>query len=160
VNIFQSVSRVVMLKMVLTGTTTPATGKTVAVTISKAGGAFANPSAGATNAVEVGNGWYKVTLSVTDTNTLGDLVVLGTEVTCDNSERVFNVSNDILDVADAIEVGLTPRQALRAIAAAAAGVVSGNGTGTVVFLGLGVGTTRLTATIDANKNRTNIVSNL
>jgi len=37
-----------------------ATGKTVAVTISKNGGAFGNPSAGATNATEIGNGWFQI----------------------------------------------------------------------------------------------------
>lgn len=80
-----------MLKLFLTGTTTAATGKTVAITISKNGGAFANPNAGATNATEVANGWYKVTLDATDTNTLGDLVVRGTATSCDDTERFFGV---------------------------------------------------------------------
>jgi hypothetical protein len=87
----QSTSRVVMLKLFETGTTTAATGKTLAITISKDGGAFANPNAGATNATEVSAGWYKVTLDTTDTNTLGDLVVRGTAATCDDSERILGV---------------------------------------------------------------------
>jgi hypothetical protein len=87
----QSTARVVMLKVFETGTTTAATGKTVAVTLSKAGAAFANPNAGATNATEVASGWYKVTLDATDTATLGDLVVRGTAAACDDSERVFGV---------------------------------------------------------------------
>ena len=53
----------------------PATGKTVAVVISKNGAGFANPSAGATNATEIGNGWYYVDLSTTDTATLGPVIV-------------------------------------------------------------------------------------
>ena len=53
----------------------PATGKTVAVTLSKGGGAFANPSAGVTNATEIGNGEYYVDLSAVDANTLGTLIV-------------------------------------------------------------------------------------
>lgn len=80
-----------MLKLFLAGTVTPATGKTLAITISKDGGAFANPSAGATNATEVSDGWYKVTLSTTDTNTLGDFVVRGTAALCDDCERLFVV---------------------------------------------------------------------
>src|SRR5690242_2689085 len=91
VQIPQSTSRVVMLKLFTTGTTTAATGKTLAITLSKNGAAFANPSAGATNATEVSNGWYKVTLSTTDTNTLADLVVRGTATGCDDSERLFVV---------------------------------------------------------------------
>src|ERR1051325_6963072 len=91
IQIPQSTSRVVMLKVFTTGTTTAATGKTVAITISKNGGAFANPNAGATNATEVSNGWYKVTLDTTDTGTVGDLVVRGTATGCDDSERIFGV---------------------------------------------------------------------
>jgi hypothetical protein len=88
----KSTSRVVMLKLFLSSDhVTAATGKTVAVKISKAGGAFADPNAGATNATEVGNGWYKVTLDTTDTNAEGDLVVRGTAASCDDAERVFAV---------------------------------------------------------------------
>lgn len=56
---------------------TEATGKTIAVTISKAGGAFGNPNAGATNATEIANGWYKVALDSTDTGTVGLLAIRG-----------------------------------------------------------------------------------
>jgi hypothetical protein len=91
IQIPQSTARVVMLKVFEEGTTTAATGETVAVVISKAGAAFGNPNAGATNATEVSNGWYKVTLDTTDTGTLGDLVVRGTAAGCDDAERVFGV---------------------------------------------------------------------
>lgn len=85
-------SQVVMLKLFLSSDhVTAATGKTVAITISKAGAAFGNPNAGATNATEVSNGWYKVTLDATDTNTVGDLVVRGTATSCDDTERIFRV---------------------------------------------------------------------
>ena len=63
---------------------TPATGKTIPITISKAGGAFGNPSAGATNATEIAYGCYYVTLSTTDTGTLGPLIVYGTLSGIDN----------------------------------------------------------------------------
>lgn len=232
-----------MLKLFLTSDhITPATGKTVAITISKNGGAFANPNAGATNATEVSNGWYKVTLDATDSNTEGDLVVRGTATSCDDTERVFRVhlppnfalasidgsgrvdvskvagtaqtagdlaalitavddlidtevaaikadtaailldtgtdgvvvaniatgavsaaalasdaANEIadalLDRADAIETGETPRMALRHTVAAVAGVLSGAATTTVSIKGAGVATTRITATVDADGNR-------
>jgi hypothetical protein len=81
-----------MLKVYLSSDhVTAATGKTVAVTISKNGGAFGNPNAGATNATEVASGWYKVTLDTTDTNTLADLVVRGTATACDDTEQVMQV---------------------------------------------------------------------
>lgn len=85
-------SQIVMLKVFLSSDhVSAATGKTVAITISKNGGAFGNPNAGATNATEVSSGWYKVTLDATDTATEGDLVVRGTAASCDDSERVFRV---------------------------------------------------------------------
>ena len=80
-----------MLKLFTSGTTTAATGKTVAITLSKAGGAFGNPNAGASNATEVSSGWYKFTLDATDTGTVGDLVVRGTATGCDDTERIFGV---------------------------------------------------------------------
>ena len=91
----QSTTKRVLLKLYLTSDhITEATGKTVGVTISKNGGAFANPSAGVTNATEIGNGWYYVDLSTTDAATLGPLVVRGTATSCDNSEIAFTVAND------------------------------------------------------------------
>ena len=60
----------------------------------------------------------------------------------------------ILDLADAIETGLTVRKALRAIAAKSAGDVAGAGTGTETVAGAGVATNRLTATVDVNGNIT------
>lgn len=68
-----------------------ATGKTVAVTISKNGAAFGNPSAGATNATEIANGWYYVDLSTTDTATSGPLLVRGTAASCDDVGENFRV---------------------------------------------------------------------
>jgi hypothetical protein len=90
----QASAYTVMLKAFLSSDhVSPATGKTVAVTLSKAGGAFGNPSAGATNATEVANGWYSVALSTTDTGTVGDLVVRGTATGCDDSERLLQIVN-------------------------------------------------------------------
>ena len=60
---------------------TAETGAAPTVTLSKNGGAFA----AATNSVtEIGSGFYKVTLTATETNTLGALVIVasatGTDV--------------------------------------------------------------------------------
>lgn len=73
---------------------TEATGKTVTVAISKAGGAFGAPSGGAT-ATEVGNGLYTIGLSATDTNTLGFLAIRATATGCDN----FRVTREVIPAA-------------------------------------------------------------
>ncbi len=88
----QSTAIRVALYLVLTSDhVSPATGKTVAITITKNGAAFGNPSAGATNATEIGNGWYYVDLSTTDTGTLGPLAVRGTASSCDDAGVNFRV---------------------------------------------------------------------
>lgn len=69
----------------------PATGKTIAITISKNGAAFGNPSGGATNATEIASGWYYVDLSTTDTGTAGPLVVRGTQADINDVGVAYNV---------------------------------------------------------------------
>ena len=67
-NIAQSTAYVAVFKAFLSSDhLSEATGKTIAITISKNGGAFGNPNAGATNATEISSGWYKVSLDTTDT---------------------------------------------------------------------------------------------
>lgn len=91
-NIPQSTSYVLVFKAYLSSDhVTEATGKTIAITISKAGGAFGNPNAGATNATEISSGWYKVTLDTTDTGTLGAIAVRGAVATIDDVGLVLNV---------------------------------------------------------------------
>jgi hypothetical protein len=88
----QSTARRVLLKVYLSSDhISVATGKTIAVVISKNGGSFANPAAGATNAAEIANGWYYVDLGTSDTGTLGPLIVRGTATSCDDAEIVFEV---------------------------------------------------------------------
>ena len=77
---------------------TPATGKTIAVTISKNGGAFGNPNAGATNATEISSGFYKVTLDTTDTGTAGPLAVRGAHADIDDVGAIFYVGQSPADV--------------------------------------------------------------
>jgi len=70
----QSIARSVTFLAYLSDGVSPATGKTIAITISKNLASFGNLSGGATNATEIGNGWYYVALSTTDTGTLGPLI--------------------------------------------------------------------------------------
>jgi hypothetical protein len=59
------------------------------------------------------------------------------------------------------EAGINARQALSAVLAALAGVLSGGGTGTVVIRAAGApGTTRIQATTDNNGNRSVVTLNL
>lgn len=69
----------------------------------------------------------------------------------------------MLDLANGIESGLTPRQALRAISAALAGILAGADGTTITLKAAGAaadGTTRITATVDSDGNRSAITLNL
>src|SRR6185312_12413904 len=68
------------------------TGATATVNLSKAGGTFA--AAGGT-VTEVANGWYKIALTTTDTNTLGDLAFHITATSADSTDFVDQVTVDI-----------------------------------------------------------------
>ena len=89
----QSIARSVTFLAYLSDGVSPATGKTIAITISKNLASFGNLSGGATNATEIGNGWYYVALSTTDTGTLGPLIVHGTCVGCDNVDLRYFVTD-------------------------------------------------------------------
>ncbi len=90
-DILQSVAFTWVFKLYLTDHITPATGKTVAITLSKNTAAFGNPSVGASNATEIASGWYFFTTSTTDTGTLGPLICLGTCTGCDNADQAYQV---------------------------------------------------------------------
>jgi hypothetical protein len=67
----------------------------------------------------------------------------------------------LLDRAAGVETGLTPRQAMRLIAAASAGKLSGAATTTVVIRNaIADSKDRITATVDADGNRTAITADL
>lgn len=69
-----------------------ATGLDPAITISKNGGNFGNPAAGASVMTEIeSTGWYKFSLGTGDTDTLGPLIIRGTHATMDNIEVVYQV---------------------------------------------------------------------
>lgn len=76
------------------------------------------------------------------------------------ADAANEVADAWLDRSNGIETSLTPRQALRAIAAALAGVLSGAATTTVTIKGAGVSTTRITATCDASGDRSAVTLNL
>lgn len=97
----QSTSYLMVFKAFLTATGLEATGKTIAITISKNGAtSFSNPNAGATNATEMASGWYKVTLDTTDTGTVGPLAVRGAV------SGILDVGV-LLDVVKATNFGMT-----------------------------------------------------
>lgn len=78
------------------------TGLTCTVNISKAGAAF---GAAGGSVTEVANGWYKVALNTTDTNTLGDLAYYITATGADDTDFVDQVAVNILG--DTLPANLT-----------------------------------------------------
>src|SRR4051794_21104030 len=68
------------------------TGASPAVTLSKAGGAFASAGGSVT---ELANGWYKIALTTTDTNTLADLAYHVTATSADPTDFVDQVVADL-----------------------------------------------------------------
>jgi hypothetical protein len=65
-----------------------------------------------------------------------------------------SVADALLDRSNAVETGITPRGALRLAVAASAGKLSGAATTTVVIRDVADGKDRVTATVDADGNRT------
>lgn len=70
------------------------TGLTCTVNLSKAGAAFG--AAGGT-ITEVANGWYKIALTTTDTNTVGDLAYYITATGADDTDFADTVSVRLID---------------------------------------------------------------
>lgn len=76
------------------------------------------------------------------------------------SDAANEIADALLDRANGVESGLTPRQQMRLSAAADAGKVSGAATTTVVIRNPGDNKDRITATVDADGNRTAITTDL
>jgi len=88
----QSTALLVVFKAFLSSDhVTEATSKTIAITISKNGGAFGNPNAGALNATEISSGWYKFSLDTTDTGSLGPLAWRGAVANIDDAGGWYQV---------------------------------------------------------------------
>lgn len=69
-------------------------------------------------------------------------------------------ASTLLDLANGIETGLTPRQALRLISAAMAGKLSGATTTTITIRNTADSKNRITATVDADGNRSAVTYDL
>lgn len=82
---------------------------------------------------------------------------IGASVLLTSQERL-DIADALLDRANAIETGLTPRGAMRLGAAADAGKVAGASTSTVTIRNVGDTKTRITATVDADGNRTDVTT--
>ena len=92
--------------------------------------------------------------------TLGNFQVLVKQQLSSLTQTVTDsgIASAILDEPDAIETGLTVREALRLILAATAGKVSGGATNTVTFRNASADSkNRIIATVDGDGNRTAIV---
>jgi hypothetical protein len=84
-------------------------------------------------------------------------------VNAPNATALIAIANALLDLANGIEMGITPRQAIRQIGATPAGKSSGaagTSPSTITVLGLDDATTRAVWTVDANGNRTAVTRTL
>jgi hypothetical protein len=128
--------------------TSPVTGATPSVTLSKNGGSFA---AQAGTVSEIGSGWYKIGGSglATDTNTLGSLIIHVTAAGADTCDAMYTVVP--WNPFDAVRLGLT---ALPNVAQGGAGclLTSGTGTGQVNTTGGTVSASLSTSERDALAN--------
>jgi len=70
-----------------------------------------------------------------------------------------NVATALLDLASAVD-GFTVRSVLKLLGAVLGGQLSGAATNTIVIKGLDDATTRITATVDSNGNRTAVTKNI
>lgn len=118
----------------------------------------------ATAAIEIaGAVWDELTASHTTANTFGKALsdilaaVASTGAVLTAAERNA-IADAFLARANGIETGVTPKQAMQYMAAALAGVLSGAATTTESIQAIGnAATLRITATVDANGNRSAIV---
>lgn len=94
-------------------------------------------------------------------NVEGSVASVAGDVTL-SAGTVDDIAAGVLDLTDAVEAGVTVREALRAIAAMVAGQVSGAATGLETFKGIGTGaaTTRVVVTTTPQGDRTNVTLTL
>lgn len=104
--------------------------------------------------------WDQLVASHTITGSFG-LALAGQSTAIAALPTAAQNAAGLLDLANGVETGKTVRQALRAIGAVLAGLLSGAGTGTITIQALGNdSTTRIVAVTDATGNRTAITLNL
>jgi len=90
-------------------------------------------------------------------NLPGSPAAVGSAMTLTTGER-NSIADALLDRTDGIETGLTPRGAFRLATAANAGKLSGAATTSVVIRNVGDTKARITATVDADGNRTAVTT--
>ena len=83
----------------------------------------------------------------------------GAAMTLTAGER-NSVASALLDFADAVETGLTPRQAMRLASAILGGLIVQTAPGVWQFKGAGVATARVTASIPGDGSRPSMILNL
>lgn len=87
------------------------------------------------------------------------LTNLDTTITSRLPTTTYETVDNLLDKANAIEAGVTPRGALRLMLSVLAGKLSGAGTGTETFRNaVADSKARVTATVDTSGNRTTITT--
>lgn len=154
--------RVVFKAVLEADRVTPLTGQTFSaseIRVSKNGAAEAN-NGGSVTEIAGGLYYYAATQGETDTRGLLILrgnksgVVLASQEGAQNFILVQIGHEGMMDETDGVEPGLTLRGALRVKKAAMAGKSSGAGTGTERFRNTADTKDRITATVDANGNRT------
>jgi hypothetical protein len=107
------------------------------------------------------NGAYAVNLVGANSNVSDVTNVNNVSIRASNSAGLVDnsgVTDRVWHVADLVESGITPIEALRIISAALAGKLSGAPSGPIVIRNIGDTKTRITATVDSNGNRINVVT--
>jgi hypothetical protein len=126
------------------------TGLTLTITASKAGAAFASITPTVT---ERGDGWYSLAITTSHTDTIGDLAIHVTGAGADPTDRLFEVG-DPGPFSAVVEGSMSFVEAVRLFLSVLTGKSSGGGTATVVFRDIGDSKNRISATVDADGNRT------
>ena len=111
-------------------------------------------TAGTTLGVSSGN----AQISATDIRSAVGLASANLDTQIDALPTANENADGLLDRSSGVEAGLTPRQALRLIASVLFSKASGLGTSTAVFRNFGDSKDRVTATVDANGNRSAITT--
>ncbi len=92
-----------------------------------------------------GNPWASLLVSNTNPGSFGEFVQA--------LPSAMAISTELLDSSD-VETGVTVKEALRIVLAALSGKISGAGTNTITIRDVNDTTDRITATVDADGNRT------
>jgi hypothetical protein len=109
-------------------------------------------------------GWILLASSIT----AGSINIIGTGIVEDYTTGTASVNTVYLTnpvsikdtlMGEALETGITVRQALQSVLAAAVGKAAGGGTSTITFRNTADDTNRVVMTVDDNGNRTSVVLN-